>query len=141
MYNIMSKIETVFLKLTKGILAASFNNGMVGFWQYCTEMESPKYLSNVQRSNLTSNQNPSDYIGSYELFSSTNTLAEKTPETSWHPQPSTFWLNKEDESYSISEDLKYHSHLLAWDCQQEKLAITLIPHQSKEKPYESQGNF
>uniref|UniRef100_A0A094ZRL2 Intraflagellar transport protein 140-like protein n=1 Tax=Schistosoma haematobium TaxID=6185 RepID=A0A094ZRL2_SCHHA len=79
----------LFLEFTKGILAASFNNGMVGFWQYCTEMESLKYLSNVQRSNLTSNQNPCDYISSYELFSSTNTLAEKTPETSWHPQPST----------------------------------------------------
>ncbi|VDP73989.1 unnamed protein product [Schistosoma curassoni] len=139
MSNIMSKIKTVFLEFTKGILAASFNNGIMGFWKYCTEMESPKYLSNVQRSNLTSNQNLCDYIGSYELFSSTNTLAEKTPETSWHPQPSTFWLNKEDELFSISEDLKYHSHLLAWDCQQEKLAITLIPHQSKEKPYESQG--
>ncbi|CAH8632121.1 unnamed protein product [Schistosoma mattheei] len=133
------KVISVSYSETYCILAASFNNGMVGFWQYCTEMESPKYLSNVQRSNLTSNQNLCDYIGSYELFSSTNTLAEKTPETSWHPQPSTFWLNKEDESFSMSEDLKYHSHLLAWDCQQEKLAITLIPHQSKEKPYEIQG--
>ncbi|CAH8289461.1 unnamed protein product [Schistosoma bovis] len=103
------------------------------------EQEELELFAACKRSNLTSNQNLCDYIGSYELFSSTNTLAEKTPETSWHPQPSTFWLNKEDESFSMSEDLKYHSHLLAWGCQQEKLAITLIPHQSKEKPYESQG--
>ncbi|CAI2736295.1 unnamed protein product [Schistosoma spindalis] len=133
------KVISVSYSETYCILAASFNNGMVGFWQYCTELESPKYLSNVQRSSLTSNQNLCDCIDSYGLLSCTNTLAEKTPETSWHPQPSTFWLNKEDESFSVSEDLKYHTHLLAWDCQQEKLAITLIPHQSKEKPHESQG--
>ncbi|CAH8673889.1 unnamed protein product [Schistosoma rodhaini] len=121
------------------ILAASFNNGMVEFWQYCTELESPKYLSHVQRSNLTSSQNLCNYIDDCGLFSSTNTLVERTPETSWHPQPSTLWLNEEDELFSVSEDLKSHSHLLAWDCQQEKLAITLVPHQSKEKPYESQS--
>ncbi|CAH8678085.1 unnamed protein product [Schistosoma rodhaini] len=135
----MPKIETVFLEFMKGILAASFNNGMVEFWQYCTELESPKYWSHVQRSNLTSNQNLCNYIDDCGLYSSTNTLVERTPETSWYSQPSTFWLNEEDEPFSVSEDLKSHSHLLAWDCQQEKLAITLVPHQSKEKPYESQS--
>ncbi|CAH8581583.1 unnamed protein product [Schistosoma turkestanicum] len=132
------KVINVSYSETYRILAATFNNGVVAFWQYCTEMESPKYLSHVLRSDLTSNENLYDYIDSCGLYSCTNTMTEKTLETNWHPQPSTFLPNMEDESFSVSEDLKYQSNSQAWNCRQEKLAITVVPHRPNEKPYEGQ---
>ncbi|KAK4474505.1 hypothetical protein MN116_001653 [Schistosoma mekongi] len=122
---------------THRVLAAGLTNGMVLFWQYCTEIESPSDVSDVLYSNVTSNQSRYNFN---TLQSLSSTVSEKTPEANWYLQPSTFCLNKQDdELFLVSKDSKYQVNLITWGDHQEKLAIAIIPHQSDAGSCERQG--
>ncbi|KAH8866529.1 Intraflagellar transport protein like [Schistosoma japonicum] len=135
--NSSIKIINVAYSETHRVLAAGLTNGMVLFWQYCTEIESLNNVSDVLYSNVMSNQSRYNFSA---LQSFSSTVVEKTPEANWYLQPSTFCLNKHDDELLLaSKDLKYQVNLITWGDHQEKLAIAILPHQSDEGSCESQG--